>query len=326
VPAFCWQSDSAVIEASMPLLHHPRSWLAFAMVTAACIAEVRPALACRYVDCGSPVAVPSAATVPGNLVRFELLARAGDPAVLRMSTRDGQPIASRLRDVGGHRFLAPDEPIAEGTEVVVEYSPDCSLNAATVPVESFSFTASRHDELEAEIGDIYVAERGIFQPGVVDSERSFVRVRLPTYQTKGDDSYPDLIRYEATLDGAPYWVTLPDRASGTSDIEAVVSTRCVRADETRYDTCGELQDVPAGRHTLTITMSVLGEAAPSGVASIELDSSCSYAASSAAANEPTCGLSARTDSRSRLPLAAALLGLAGTGALRRLRGRLRTPA
>ena len=258
--------------------------------------------------------------MPGNLVRLDMRPRVEDPELLTMATRQGQPIPARLRDIGGFRVFAPDAPIAEGTEVVVEYSLVCTPHRRSpgpTPIESFTFTAGRHEEREYELGAISITERGIRRPGIPDSEVSFVRVQLPVYLIEGNADYSDLVRHAVTLDGARHPFDMPRLGEGGVDAEVVVTSWCTGPDETAYDSCGAISNVPTGRHTLEVTTSILGEETPLGVSSIEVDTTCSYTAASAIEEDAGCALSPRPTRGSALPLVGSLLALVSAWALRK---------
>jgi hypothetical protein len=312
---------------SRTVLQISKRLLAFGAVLAAAVARVHPAQACTWPSCQSPIVIPKASSVPGNLVRFEVVtAQRRDPELLTMRTSEGEPIPTRLQDIGGRLVFAPIEPIAEGTEVVVEYAMDCSFGRPPPippPLQTLRFTASRHEQRAYELGALEVTERGISSPGKPNSEVGFVRVQLPMHLTKGGYvEYSDLVRHEATLDGIPIRVRTPDLDLGTLDAEVDVSSWCTGPEEPQFNSCNQLEHVPVGKHTLEVTTSIVGEETPLGVSSIELDTICSYAASSVAVEEDAaaCTLSPRPTRGSGLPLAATLLALAGAWSLRRSAG------
>lgn len=224
------------------------------------------ASACSLPQCQSPLRLPPAPYLPGNLVYFPIVG--DDPAELALRTAEGEPIAASIRTIGGDRVFAAEQPIAEGTQLVLEYSLQCygEPPPETLP-QTFEFMTSVHSELEFNPGRLEIEETGVKYPGH-DGETSFVRVRHWPGESNGDTSL--LMDHTFTVDGQPTWLL---QLNGVGLVEVPVACRPQVA-EAVTDSCGMLHSLPPGVHTVQVSTHVIGATTQPEPMSLEVDVSC----------------------------------------------------
>lgn len=225
-----------------------------------------PASACSLPQCPSPVNLPPAPYLPGNLVYFQITA--DDPAEIALRTAEGEPIAASIRTIGTDRVFAPEQPIAEGTQLVLEYSLQCygDPQPQTLP-QTFEFMASAAVELAFNPGRLEVEEVGVRQPGR-DGETSFVRVRHWPGESNGDTSL--LMTHTAEVDGVP---ASPLQLNGLDLIEVPVACR-PRVSDSMRDPCGNLFTLPPGVHTVEVSTHVVGATTQPEPVSLQVEVQC----------------------------------------------------
>jgi hypothetical protein len=233
------------------------------------------ASACSLPQCQSPVRLAPAPYLPGNLVYFQIVG--DDPTEIALRTAEGEPIAASIRTIGTDRVFAPEQPIAEGTQVVLEYSLQCYGDP---PPQTFEFMTSAHVELAFNPGRLEIEEIGVRQPGH-DAETSFVRVRHWPGESNGDTSL--LMTHTSKVDGVP---APPLQLNGLELIEVPVACRRPVADAGR-DTCGNLYALPPGVHTVEVFTHVVGATTQPEPVRLEVEVQCPDTdAASSGAQEP----------------------------------------
>jgi hypothetical protein len=220
------------------------------------------ASACSPPRCPSSVRVPPMPYLPGNLVYFQITG--DDPPDIALRTPEGEPVAASIRTIGTDRVFAPEQPIAEGTQLVLEYSAQCSPE----PLEyEFEFMASAPVAMEFNPGRLEIAEVGVRQPGR-DGETSFVRVRHWPGASNGDTSF--LMGHSSRVDGVPVW---PLELNGENLTEVPVACR-PRVSESMRDTCGMLNTLPPGVHTVEVFTHVVGATTQPDPVSLQVEVQC----------------------------------------------------
>jgi hypothetical protein len=226
----------------------------------ATLAEV--ASACSPPLCPSSVRVPPMPYLPGNLVYFQITG--DDPPEIALRTAEGEPIAASIRTIGTDRVFAPEQPIAEGTQLVLEYTVPCLPEPLQ---QQFEFMASAPVAMEFNPGRLEIEEVGVRHPGR-DGETSFVRVRHWPGASNGDTSF--LMGHASRVDGVPVW---PLQLNGENLIEVPVACR-PRVSESMRDTCGMLNTLPPGVHTVEVFTHVVGATTQPGPVSLEVEVQC----------------------------------------------------
>jgi hypothetical protein len=238
------------------------------------------ASACSLPQCQSPLRLPPAPYLPGNLVYFQIVG--DDPAGLALRTAEGEPIAASIRTIGTDRVFAPEQPIADGTQLVLEYSLQCYGDPPPQTLlQTFEFMTSAPVELAFNPGRLEIEEVGVRQPGR-DGETSFVRVRHWPGESNGDTSL--LMTHTSKVDGVP---ASPLQLNGLELIEVPVACRPRVADAGR-DTCGNLYTLPPGVHTVEVSTHVVGATTQPEPVSLEVEVQCpdTDAADSSGEGEP----------------------------------------
>jgi hypothetical protein len=202
--------------------------------------------ACSQPLCPSSVRLAPTPYLPGNLVYFQIVGE--DPPAIALRTAEGEPIAASIRTIGNDRVFAPEQPIAEGTQLVLEYSIECIGEA---PPQAYEFMTTAPAEIELMPARLEVEEKGVKQPGR-DGETSFVRVRHWPGDANGAAS--SLMNHAYTVDGVPVWHRQLD---GVDLIEVPVACR-PQVSDTLSDTCGRLYATPPGTHTVEVSTHVVG--------------------------------------------------------------------
>ncbi len=205
-----------------------------------------PAEACSPPFCPAPVRVPAGGRLPGNLFYFKVLVEA--PGALSLHTAEGEPIAASIRTIGNDRVFAPEQPIAAGTSVVLEYATECALEG--VP-QSAELLADPPSSIELGPAELAVLERGTASPGLAD-EASFVRVRHFSGDANGTAT--PLMDHTYTVDGLPASL---GEVNGQQVVQ--VSARCRPSDtRSQQDTCGVVYSVAPGLHTVEARTTIVG--------------------------------------------------------------------
>ncbi|HTV25712.1 MAG TPA: hypothetical protein VMG12_43750 [Polyangiaceae bacterium] len=206
-----------------------------------------PASACSLPTCEPPVRLAPLPYLPGNLVYFQVVAQI-EPTDLVLRTAEGEPIAASIRTIGSDRVFAPEQPIAEGTSVVLEYSTVCFGEPAQ---RTYEFTTTAAATIELVPAQLDVEESGVKGPGRND-EAAFVRVRHLSGDATGDASA--LMVHSYSIDGVPTGLR---EVGGQLLIEVPVP--CRPAVSTRQiDTCGNLYAAPPGVHSVEVSTHIIG--------------------------------------------------------------------
>jgi hypothetical protein len=242
----------------------PRA-LAVLAVGAAVSAVAERASACSLDPCPSSVRLPPMPYLPGNLVYFQIIG--DDPPEIALRTAEGEPIAASIRTIGGDRVFAPEQPIAEGTQLVLDYSIQCVGGPPQTLAQTFEFMTSIHSEMAFNPGRLEVEEIGIRYPGR-DNETSFVRVRYWPGESNGDTSA--LMSHSYTVDGLPVWLQL---LNGGNLVEVPVACRPQVVDAVR-DSCGSLYTLPPGVHTVELSTHVVGATTQPEPVRLQVDVQC----------------------------------------------------
>ena len=214
---------------------HPRFRLAASMLLGCAVLEFStPAEACSS-PCPNAVQLPPNPWMPGNLIYFGVLSN--NPGPLELRTKSGEPIAASIRTIGNHRVFAPDAPIPQGAELVLEYSVDLACAGASPP-QQFEFTADVHGAIELRPAELEIVEEGTANPGQQD-ESSFVRLRY--YSPDSNGAATHLMTSAFTVDGLPLqWLR---NVSSEEDVEVSVSCR-PQYSSPLIDSCGNVHSVP----------------------------------------------------------------------------------
>jgi hypothetical protein len=224
------------------------------------------ASACSLDPCPSSVGLPPTRYLPGNLVYFQIVG--DDPPAIALRTAEGEPIAASIRTIGNDRVFAPEEPIAESTQLVLEYSIPCiGLEPSNTLPQTFEFMTTAPGEIELIPARLEIEETGVRHPGR-DSETSFVRVRH--WPGDGNGNASSLMKHTYTVDGLPVWSRQID---GVDLIEVPVACRSQVVGALR-DSCGRLDTAPPGVHTVEVSTHVIGATTQPEPVSLQVDVSC----------------------------------------------------
>ena len=287
--------------------------LRFALVACApltVLGQVDAASACSIDPCVPPVRLPSTSEMPGNLVYFEVTADA--PGSITLRTAAGEPIPAGIRTIGSDRVFTPDAPIAEATDVVLEFELACSGDAVASGrgPGTFEFRTYNFRSVVLAPARLFVREYGVSDPGIESYETAFVRLGMDSPDVNHTATH--LMTHTATVDGqvVSRWPMLGELERQLS-IQSSCQPRQVEAD---FDSCDTLWTVPVGRHTVTVQTRVLGHEEAIAPVTIEVETTCPEAE-----DEPdaSCAFGSGTASSST-SAALALLAL-GTLAGRRRR-------
>jgi hypothetical protein len=173
-----------------------------------------------------------------------------DPGVLSLRTAEGEPIAASIRSIGNDRVFAPEQPIAAGTSVVIEYQTECALEG--VP-QSYEVLVDPPGSIELGPAELQLLEQGTAYPGVPSDEASFVRVRHLSGDINGVAT--PLMTHTFLVDGLPARL---GEINGQQVVE--VSAPChPSSTETRTDQCGVVYAVAPGVHTVEARTTIVGE-------------------------------------------------------------------
>jgi hypothetical protein len=217
--------------------------------------------------CPVPIQLPRGTQLPGNLIYFKVLV--DDPGELALHTAAGEPIAASIRTIGNDRIFAPEAPVAEGTELVLEYESQCPLPPASP--SSFSFLVSAPGAPELRPAALEIAERGTSHP-IGEGETSFVRLAYYGPDVSGI-SYP-IITDRFTVDGLPARLRLVD-----SQELIEVPVQCQPgARDLQLDTCGTVVRVAPGVHTVQAQSTILGQLTQPDPVSLQVEVTCPDAA------------------------------------------------
>src|SRR6185436_15823557 len=99
--------------------------------------------------------------------------------------------------IGNDRVFAPEQPIAAGTQVVLEYTSQCGAESQPV---SYEFTADLPGSIELGPAQLQILEQGTAYPGQ-QGEASFVRLVHVSGDLNGVASA--LMTHTFTVDGLP---------------------------------------------------------------------------------------------------------------------------
>jgi hypothetical protein len=246
--------------------------LAIGMAAAVGLCVSSPALACSPSPCEPTVRLfgPAGIEVATNFVYFKLLV--DDPGPLLLRTRAGQPIAASIRQLGDDRVFAPDEPLAEGTDAELVYTPRCKP-IGQEPQEPqpvvYAFHAGIAGEYEPRPGELELTEQGLRYPRQAN-EASFVEVRYYTPEVTGGAFH--LMEHFATIDGLP--IALGGIEGGNLGLR--IKSMCAPPnDKVMRDTCGAITSVPPGDHMIEVWTHVIGQTGASERARMTIDTRCS---------------------------------------------------
>jgi hypothetical protein len=220
--------------------------------------------ACSPDPCPSSVRVPPTRYLPGNLVFFQIVG--DDPPAIALRTAEGEPVAASIRTIANDRVFAPEQPIAEGTQLVLEYSIEC-IGGLPRTQQTFEFVTTAPAEIELIPARLEIEETGVRAPGR-DGETSFVRVRHWPGDANGSAS--PLMNHTYTVDGWPVW---PRQLDGVDLIEVPVACR-PQVSDTRRDTCGRLYAAPPGVHTVEVSTHAVGATLQPEPVRLEVEVSC----------------------------------------------------
>jgi hypothetical protein len=231
-----------------------RSVLTLSLGLAAAVLAPRPSAKACEETCEPPLRLfPTGSEVPGDLVYFKVRDESFAPFTLR--TAAGAPIAASIRTIGSDKVFAPDEPIPAGTSVVVEYDWKCR----GAPVHTADeFTTIEATEVEQRAPDLAVLRRGL-ENAIAGRETPFVDFEY--YNTDARGSLYHLIDVTATIDGMPTRLDY----SGDRPMLHVASLCRPDSDEYGIDSCGDVNDVPPGTHTVEVKSTIVGLTAPAPV-------------------------------------------------------------
>ena len=98
--------------------------------------------------------------------------RTPNPGELKLHTKTGEPLAASIRTIGKDQVFAPDAPIPENTEVVLEYSSDCGVPS------SYEFVAAAPGSIALRPAGHVIQEQDLSDPGQPGA-LSFIRLRYP---------------------------------------------------------------------------------------------------------------------------------------------------
>jgi MYXO-CTERM domain-containing protein len=237
-----------------------------ASAVAAVLGPIDVARACSLPSCGPPIVIPTTSYIPGNLVYFEVAVDAPGPMTLR--TAEGDPIPASLRTIGHDRVFAPDAPIPPGTAVVLEYALFCHGDEAP-PNGTFEFWTVADSSIELQPARLYMDEYGIAHPGVEHDEVAFVRLGMTSPDL--NNSATHLMSHRVTVDGQSVrgWVT----PGALTPVEINTDCRPQQA-EMEISSCGTLESVPAGPHTVAVQTRVLGYDGVIAPVTFEIETRC----------------------------------------------------
>jgi hypothetical protein len=222
-----------------------------------------PAAACSW-PCPGPLRLFERTDVPGNLVYFEVFDGFFDEASLpfTLHTAAGEPIAASVRQIDGRTVFAPDQPIADGTDVVLEYGFGCSGDAQPFERRTFAFSIAEAPVVAPPRPRVTLARRGFLEEGSA-CDTAFVELRVE--DETGWEWLADLTTISASVDGVGV-------GSGNAlDFKSIeLRSLCGPGAPNRYshNSCGGSESIPVGVHTLTLTTTILGQPDP---APVELD-------------------------------------------------------
>lgn len=245
--------------------------LPFAFIAGAALAvfgRVHTASACSLPACSSPLRIPAAGYLPGNLVYFEVTAEA--PGRMTLRTEAGEPIAASIRSIGGHRVFAPDAPIAPETYVTLEYEESCPPDFAETPLTgTFEFWTTAFSSIVLQPARLFVREYGVAYPGVDNNELGFVRVGMDSPDVNASATH--LMTHTVAIDGVPISSWAINGELGLVSIES----RCRPAlDDVQFDSCGNVWAVPVGPHTVSVQTRVLGYDGVIAPVTLDIETSC----------------------------------------------------
>lgn len=256
------------------------------------------AQACSPAFCRAPVRLFTAVSsddIRGNLVYFKVLT--DDPGPLTLRAVGGDVIPSSIRMVGKDRVFAPDEPIAPGTEVQLDYTLECGNGPMQ---QSYAFKTYAHEEVSLRDAELAIEARGIAYPGDRTNEAGFVELR---YYDPEDGTAYYLIDRSATIDGKPATIDQEGRIK--------VSSYCdPKKDEYLQDTCGTTRNVPLGEHTVEVRASIVGLASDPPPVRLKVRTDCSGSGDASAKNGAPAGCSIGLGENKHVPAWFFVLALA----------------
>jgi hypothetical protein len=224
------------------------------------------ASACSPPLCPSPVRLAPTHYLPGNLIYFQI--SGDDPAAIALRTADGEPVAASIRTIGADRVFAPEQPIAEGTQLVLEYSLECLSGPSPGTLQqTFEFMATAPGEIELNPAQLVIEEIGVRYPDT-DNEAGFVRVRHAPGDANGNAS--SLMIHTYTIDGIP----TSGQANGSPGLVEVIAPCHQPIAGAQIDTCGTFIRAPAGLHTVEVSTHIVGATTQPGPVRLEVDVQC----------------------------------------------------
>jgi hypothetical protein len=199
-----------------------------------------------------------------------------EPGVLSLRTAEGEPIAASIRTIGNDRVFAPEQPLAAGTSVVIEYANECALD---VP-QSYEVLVDPHGPIELAPAQLELLETGTSYPGVPSNEASFVRVRHLPGDLNGVAT--PLMTHTFLVDGLPAPL---NEVSGQQVVE--VSARCHPAyTETQTDSCGSVYSVAPGVHLVEARTTIVGEVTQPDPVRLKVEVTCPDDSAETATDDP----------------------------------------
>jgi hypothetical protein len=241
------------------------------------LGRAAPASACSFAAYGVPVRLEGMEYIPGNLVYFEVAVE--DPGLMSLRTEAGAPIPASVREIGGTRVFAPDEPIAPGTSVVLEYDWNCyrgceSENEGPArPGQEFAFQTYEHLPLTLQPGVLWVEEHGVEMYGYEPIMTfGFVRARLRSPSVEGSAEH--LMSHVLYIDGE-VWDSFGFVGSNWTVKVASFCGPGQRWQEVNRDSCGGVSAVPVGHHTLEVHTRVAGYEGEIAPITLDIETTCS---------------------------------------------------
>jgi hypothetical protein len=244
------------------------------LLGAAVLKLAAPAEACSIPVCTTPVRLPPGARMAGDHFYFKVVD--ADPGVLSLRTAEGEPIAASIRTIGSDRVFAPEQPLAAGTSVVIEYENECALE---VP-QSYEVLVDPPGSIELSPAELVLLEQGTSYPGVPSYEASFVRIRHVSGDTNGVAT--PLMTHTFSVDGQTAALT----QLGSEQVVEVSALCDPISTETVANSCGIVSRVAPGVHLVEARTTIVGEVTQPDPVRLKVELRCPDDSAKSAVDDP----------------------------------------
>jgi MYXO-CTERM domain-containing protein len=237
-------------------------------------ASARDAEACSPPECRDLFTLPPRAEFPANGVAFRVAVQ--DVGGAEIVDEGGAKIETHVTTspVDEGYLFRPKSDLTAGKRYTLRYPDECiswvtGPKPGIVPVmKELPFYVGNAAPAPTTSGSLVVVERAIVNP---DTPSFSIVTRLAWNPSTEMAPYYGMASARVEIDGKPYnhYQPIPLQSGGLISIPALCVDRSWEP-----TTCGDYQDAPQGKHTITVKPSIAGVSPDPAPASLEIVVSC----------------------------------------------------